>query len=47
MPIWESGAILIYLAEKTGTLMPPEPVARYECLHWLMFWVGGVGPMFG
>ena len=47
MPIWESGAILIYLAEKTGTLMPTEPVARYECLQWLMFQVGGVGPMFG
>ena len=47
MPISESGAILIYLAEKTGTLMPPEPVARYECLQWLMFQVGGVGPMFG
>ena len=47
MPIWESGAILIYLAEKTGTLMPTEPAARYECLQWLMFQVGGVGPMFG
>ena len=47
MPIWESGAILFYLAEKTGTLMPTEPVARYECLQWLMFQMGGVGPMFG
>jgi GST-like protein len=47
MPIWESGAILIYLAEKTGTLMPAEPVARYECMQWLMFQMGGVGPMFG
>ncbi len=47
MPIWESGAILFYLAEKTGTLMPTEPAARYECMQWLMFQMGGVGPMFG
>jgi GST-like protein len=45
--LFESGAILIYLAEKTGRLMPTEPNARYACLQWLMFQMGGVGPMFG
>jgi len=45
--LFESGAILIYLAEKTGKFMPTEPVARYTCLQWLMFQMGGVGPMFG
>jgi GST-like protein len=47
LAIFESGAILIYLAEKTGRLMPSEPVARLEALEWLMFQMGGVGPMFG
>ncbi len=45
--LFESGAILIYLAEKTGKLVPTEPNARYACLQWLMFQMGGVGPMFG
>jgi GST-like protein len=45
--LFESGAILIYLAEKTGKLIPADPASRYTCLQWLMFQMGGVGPMFG
>jgi GSH-dependent disulfide-bond oxidoreductase len=45
--IFESGAILIYLADKTGRLMPREGAGRYAVLQWLMFQMGGIGPMFG
>ncbi|MFL9871272.1 glutathione binding-like protein [Paraburkholderia megapolitana] len=45
--LFESGAILIYLAEKTGQFLPSEPAARYATLQWLMFQMGGIGPMLG
>ncbi|MFN3861147.1 MAG: glutathione S-transferase N-terminal domain-containing protein [Roseateles sp.] len=47
LALFESGAILVYLADKTGQLMPADPARRYETLQWLMFQMGGVGPMFG
>ena len=43
----ESGAILMYLAEKTGKFMPTEMAARYDVIQWLMFQMGGIGPIFG
>ncbi len=45
--LFESGAILVYLAEKTGQCVPADPAGRYQALQWLMFQMGGIGPMFG
>ncbi len=47
LALFESGAILWYLAEKTGRFLPGEPARRCETLQWLMFQMGGIGPMFG
>jgi GST-like protein len=47
LPLFESGAILIYLADKTGQFVPAEPARRYETIQWLMFQMGGIGPLFG
>lgn len=47
LALFESGAILVYLAEKTGKLIPADAAARYETLQWVMFQMAAVGPMFG
>ncbi len=47
LAMMESGAILIYLADKTGRFLAKDGAARYDALQWLMFQMGGVGPMFG
>jgi GST-like protein len=47
LALFESGAILVYIAGKTGQLLPTDVALRYEALQWLMFQMGGVGPMFG
>jgi len=45
--LFESGAILLYLADKTGALVPADPSRRYQCIQWVFFQMGGIGPMFG
>ena len=45
--LWETGAIMIYLAEKTGQFMPPDAAGRHQTIQWLMFQMSGIGPMFG
>jgi GST-like protein len=47
LPLFESGAILVYIADKSGQLLPKEVARRYETLQWVMFQMGGIGPMFG
>jgi GSH-dependent disulfide-bond oxidoreductase len=47
LPLFESGAILQYLAEKTGKLLPADAARRYETIQWVHFQMGGIGPMFG
>ena len=47
LALFESGAILIYLAEKRGQFIPRDAAGRYETIQWLMFQMGGIGPMFG
>src|SRR4051812_41916549 len=47
LPLFESGAILLYLADKAGSFLPRDPAGRYQAIQWGFFQVGGVGPMFG
>src|SRR5690606_32532191 len=47
LPLFESGAILVYLAEKTGKLIPADTALRYETLQWVFFQMAGIGPIFG
>src|SRR5271168_4738667 len=47
LPLFESGAILIYLADKTGQFIPQDAAGRYGTIQWVMFQMGGIGPMFG
>lgn len=47
LTLFESGAILIYLAEKTGRFLPADPAGRYRAIQWIMFQMAGIGPMFG
>jgi GST-like protein len=47
LPLFESGAILIYLADKAGQFIPQDTAGRYETIQWVMFQMGGIGPMFG
>ena len=47
LALFESGAILLYLAEKTGKLLPADPARRYECIQWVFFQMAAIGPMFG
>ena len=47
LALFESGAILMYLAEKTGKFLPADAALRYETMQWVMFQMGGIGPMFG
>lgn len=47
LALFESGAILLYLAEKTGQFIPRDAAARYQAIQWVMFQMGGIGPMFG
>jgi GSH-dependent disulfide-bond oxidoreductase len=47
LALWESGAILMYLAEKSGKLIPSDAAGRWQAMQWVFFQVGGVGPMFG
>jgi GST-like protein len=47
LALFESGAILVYLADKTGQLIPQDAAGRYQTLQWLLFQMGGIGPMFG